>query len=265
MHQVKIGRKKISMPEGIEDLSGRLLVAFANVALLPDVAFHRQPEKAGFFRQLAFLQLGFIKYRSHFERLTDFQLVQIVQLLKWVNDPLPAKPLFSTLKIGKATCIAPAASLQNSTLLEYAIADGSFSLLSEKPELLHKLIAVLYRPEDRNRPDGRVKLSTALLDENTKAAERLPAYQKQAVLRFYIASKLAIHGLYDCWETTISDEDEPTGQGGVNWGELMLSIAESGVFGNLEQVKEANVHEVFMYLQKSKRQAEEMKRKYGKH
>lgn len=262
MHTVMIGRKKITVPEGVYELSGQLLTAFAHVALLPASAFHHQPEKAGFYRQLAFLQLGYWSHRKHFERLTDFQFVQVVQLLKWVNDPLPAEPLFPKLKIGKGWCSSPAGNMANSTLMEYAIADGCFSLLSDRPELLNKLIAVLYRPADESRADGREKLNTKALQARTKQAEALPAHQKQAVLRFYITAKRNMLDRYDCWETP--SEDKETSGGGVNWGELMISIAESGVFGNLEQVKEANVHEVFLYLQKTKRQAEELKRQYAK-
>ena len=106
-------------------------------------------------------------------------------------------------------------------------------------------------------------------DEYTKMAEKLNITQKKAIIRNYLFLRADLRKKYP---KAFNEKPNQTGEHDViehskkdilqlmDWLELQLAIADSGIFGKFDDVKKVNINYVLKYLQVQKIKQEEMEK-----
>jgi hypothetical protein len=159
--------------------------------------------------------------------------------------------------------VAPTAMGSNMSIAEFVVADEQYAeAVKGNPKALQTLAAIMYRPAETNatlaakQGDQRVKFYH--VDE----AEQRPQYPDHihaAALLFFSGVKYWVHNTYGPYIFEEPDTDDngnpiPTGNNTPNfgWWGILQMVAESQVFGTLEQVYQANLHEICIYLVRKK-------------
>ncbi len=150
----------------------------------------------------------------------------------------------------------PSRDMLNCRALEYAIADEYYNsyLIDGKIADLYRLTATLYRtakddhdPVDQRQP-LRSKAETMFFGESLTD---LPEIYHIAALHFFSACKRKIGETYaQVFEATGSESISS----GIDfgWYGVFMDVAESGIFGNLSQVQQSNIHTLLQYLLKKR-------------
>lgn len=174
-------------------------------------------------------------------------------------------------KIGKL--YGPADMMQNCTFFEYRTAHEHFRAFIDSDDIteLHKMIAVLYRPgkwfmfirkhmkhfDGDRRRSMTAKTNPELFEKRIKLIEQLPFEVKYGIFLFFLqveqhirAGKLIIEGneidmsmLYEK-----SNEDSDSDVPGIGLAGLLFSLAETKVFGNVEETDRQNLWDVLLRL-----------------
>ena len=122
---------------------------------------------------------------------------------------------------------------------------------------LDRLVATICRPEASNlnvisqqpdwKGDHREPFNSYAVDARKKVMETVDFEVKALILIWFMASVKEFMSYYDIFEEGAPDdagEDYPA-QGYIKNQHL---LAEKGIFGNLDQTKEANIYDVFLFL-----------------
>ena len=184
-------------------------------------------------------------------------------------------PKVKSRKQPKTTYVfAPKDELANLTLYEVAYTFQQYEayLQTKDEQHAHALIATMYRPSrpqtredrasdwfgDRRQPLRRYE---GKIDERAKLVAGLPLLARRVIV-FWFAS---------CREHIISQwpqvfkKAEGGGSGSNNhWGDLLLSLAETGVFGNLDNTADQHYSNAFQLLTKRDNEARELERASAK-
>jgi len=150
---------------------------------------------------------------------------------------------------------------------------------------LDKMIAVLYRPEianyesEKKKPDfngeRRIKYNPNFIDKRAKLINNLPYYIKWGIFLHYkscydfiTSGTVTINNndidLSILFKRLDSENGSVKGKG-IGMIGLLFKLAETGIWGDIEKVAEANVYDVLLMLYQQKRdydeQVRELKRK----
>ncbi len=153
----------------------------------------------------------------------------------------------------------------NTTCLEYAIADEYYKeFVAGDAEALPLLAATLWREEDKDaaaalrRGDRRVRLyDKAEIEARARLLRDMPEDLQLQALTFFGGLKQYVHRVYGKWifEEQEEDEDDDTqgaekpGRGpDFGWWGILQQVAEARVFGNVQEVYQASLHEVCVFL-----------------
>ncbi|MFD2961382.1 MULTISPECIES: hypothetical protein [Olivibacter] len=136
------------------------------------------------------------------EKLSEEQIYDLVQLTFWVFERLDLSvnkiPEFS---IKGTTYYGPADRLDNLRFGEFVMAETYFIQYfnTKDPNVLNKLIAVLYRPKGKGkeyvvgsatyRGDVRVKFNGQNVDDQAKTFELLNPVIRDAIYLFYVSAR----------------------------------------------------------------------------
>ena len=153
---------------------------------------------------------------------------------------------------------------ENMSCVEFALADEFYKEYAAKQniESLAMLTWALYREADqdadagRRRGDIRVQLYTKMQVEHRLSVLGMPPGEMmvQAAL-FFGGMKRFLHDTFGEWIfETPDDPDDDSAPAPASttpefgWWGILQAVAESGVFGNLEQTYQASLYEVCVYL-----------------
>lgn len=164
----------------------------------------------------------------------------------------------------------------NITCSEFAVCDDRYKKFVDDGDLaaLDQLTAIIWREADADivganaRGDVRVKFHT--LDEadaRIKSMGGVPGEMQTSAMLYFSGLKSWISRVYGSWIFEQPDEDEdgneiaPVASDGPNfgWWGILQGVAESGVFGTLEQVYQANLHEVCIFLVRKRQESDRIK------
>lgn len=248
MHSIEIltpdGVSRFKLPTALHELNPKQLSGFLATVFVPS-------ENDRELRERVLLAMVGNKHKKQFDALSEVQFLALLDLLKWVPAQLEkAEPIPTEFTIDGVVYQGPQPEGSSSVLVEFVFADAYFELVPDDPEKVCHLAACLYRPTLKKKgKDKRDKFDTDDLDERAAIfAEKMPIEYKVSTVYFMRAWKEHMHAQYKQLFENIVEDD---GQGSsFDWNNAMLNIAESGVFGTLEEVKYANVHEIFMFLVK---------------
>lgn len=210
------------------------------------------------------------------KRLTPDVMYDLVQSLSWMKLDEVTKPPFDRFTHGKTRYFLPKQGMVNASAIEYALADETLSKYMESRDDadLRLLIATLCRPAKRSllqvRQTGDVRIpliNRNEAEERAEAIEDLDQSTMAMVMLFFAGCRRQIHDTYADWIFKVpekkddeedQDDQHDTGETGdgpmFGWWSIYMDIAESGVFGKLRDVHQANFHEICMYLVQKKKQ-----------
>ncbi|MCA8831974.1 hypothetical protein [Hymenobacter pini] len=206
-------------------------------------------------------------------RLLAFTEVQLAQLL-WLTDFIFAgneltKQLLPSVQLlwskGPArTYFGPRDSLRNVRFAEFIFADSYFVRYTQQPtpELLNKLVAVLYRPQRRNynphsseyAGDRREDFNEHLIEHRSRHLARLPDKTKLAVFVWYAGCREQMAHLYPLVFTPQTQEEASE----KGW-DYVLREMSGGAFGTVESTGRQNLHMVLAKMQDDLEAAERIR------
>lgn len=169
---------------------------------------------------------------------------------------------------------APADELANITIYELAYTFQLYEayLSTGDEHLAMQLIGCLYRPSrpetkadresgwfgDRRQP---LRKYEAKIDERAKLADGLPMLTKRVILFWFASCR---DHIVKQWPQVFKKSDgEGTGSGN-HWGDLLLSVAETAVFGPLDNTADQHYSNVLQLLTKRDNEARAMERQLAK-
>lgn len=202
-----------------------------------------------------------------FLSLTDYEVVEIVQKIKWIQELPSEKALLPSFQHRGTTYFLPKEGFSNGNAFEYPVMDEYLNefIQGGNESTLYKIAGLLLRPQK----DGEHRVPTSSRSEVETAAayfKDLPKYALSVCLRYAIGVTHYVHKIYGDWLFHPSEEgEEDTTQKGVDfgWWGVYMDIAESGVFGKYPEVLTTSFHEICVYLVKKKQEAMEMRDKYS--
>jgi hypothetical protein len=247
MHLIEIGKFKFKLPAGLRDLKLVDWVFWLYTDFQEDLEALEKRQQFFDYWVSAFSR----KMKNAIDQLTEVQLWQVLECLAWLHELKPTA-FAPKYRFGMHTYYA--VDIEKITLIEFVMAEKVFQEINQKPEKLPELISILYRPKGEKFD----------WDKCLTRVRHFSTFDKTfqiSVLYWFLAVKRQIRNDYE-------ELFEGTEKGdGLGWAGTILSVAESHVFGNLEQTKESNFHEVLLFLVKKHREAlrlKEMQRKHGR-
>jgi hypothetical protein len=192
------------------------------------------------------------------------------------NNPYPelshTPKVKGSKKPAKSTWyFAPKNELSNITIYEMAYSFQLYEnyVLTGNMEHVHMLIGTLYRPSrpftkqeedsawfgDRRQPLHRYE---AKIEERAKLAEQLPTLAKRLIVFWFASCRDTI---IKQWPTVFKRSGGKEGGSGGGWGDLLLSLAETGVFGALDQTADQHYANALRLLTMREDQAKQAEQK----
>ncbi len=209
-----------------------------------------------------------------FRQLPPELFVQVVDKIAWMTAEPTTESLFSSFEYKGVRYHLPKAKFKNGTCLEYPIADDYYTAFTNGDnDALLLLTATLCRKakdkvNDVERTgDIRVEmLSRSEAEANAVRLAGLPIEIQIGVMLYFGGVKQYIYDTYSGWIFQKPDPDadpaESEGDGVMfGWWGTYMDVAESGIFGNLQQVYQSNFHTLLMYLTKKKKEADDAERR----
>jgi hypothetical protein len=192
--------------------------------------------------------------------LTDFLLAETVGL---TTQLLPSVQL----RWYHRRLWGPADSLRNVSFLEFVFADSYFMAYanSQDEQWLHKLLAVLYRPQRfPYRPnsttyggDRRQDFNENLVEARAQQLAQLPMAEQRAILTWYRGCRQALEQKYPLVFTPEHEQQAVDNSGG--WAHVLREMSGQA-FGTLEQTGRENLHTVLAKMEDDTRRAQELQR-----
>lgn len=173
----------------------------------------------------------------------------------------------------------PADALTNATFLEYMHAQTHFCEYSKtkNEEHLNKMIATLYRPSrsflckwlPNYNGEKRVKYNEYQVEKRAAKIARLPIEVRYGIYLFFKGveeflqsgefevngNKIKLSVLYKKTE----DSDEP----GLGWTGILFTMAETNVFGSVEETAQQNLYDVMLRIYQVVTDQNKILEKYG--
>ena len=265
MIRVSIDGTVFSLPSSLPELE------FANTSDVLAILFSEASDLEKRVRLV--MTLTPKKLRRKLRKLSDTQLYLLAERMDWLTKPLGTAPPFGYIETKAGRYAPPAPRLDSTVLAEYIYADLLFRHVQKSEEAARKLAACLWRPEDPGKQfgDRRIKFDTDRIEHDAAIlGAELSPYHLVAIVAYFTACKRAIVKHYtDVFPAQPKENDEesftlePESNPAESYIDLMMMLADVGAFGTLEEVKFANVHEVFMYLSRLIRLNEEKKAAYA--
>ena len=188
-------------------------------------------------------------------------LHQLVLHLSWLFTEPMDKPPFAEINVGYTPWLLPEAGFVSMTYGEltdvYIHLTGFIDQQPAGNERLDYLVATACRPRRhrgyRQEPDWngdpREPYNEFVVRDRVKLVAGLDFATKLAVLLYVASTIKTILSRYALFEETAPTDTGPApaylGQGFIKNQHL---LAEKGIFGNLKQTQQANLHEVLLFL-----------------
>ena len=243
-----------------------LVISFADVKFGFRYAFMGKGAKEKVHHGL--LQLTPLTKSVFKEKQTESGEVYLVPSISFTDNKIPRY----------RGLVGPADALTNCTFYEYKQAYAAWMQYQEtqEHEFLNEMIAVLYRPAvsfsffrkrhakfsgDIRKP-LTVTTNPLFLQKRIKEVAKWPAHIKfgiwlwfTACMEYLRSGKPVIDGIEI--DLSILYKGEGGGSAGIGITGLLYSLAETGVFGNIEETGNTNIYDVFARLYQVKLQMDE--------
>lgn len=195
-------------------------------------------------------------------RVTSYQYADLLPITDFLKDPINIdKQHIPSFRIWWRKYYGPTPGLRQSTFGEFINADTYFINISKKkdPDLIFKLIAVLYRPKQRLiwfkklrqtwNGDIRADFNESMVESTAKHFKRhLSPEMAEAILFFYWGFRnvhvLKFENIFD--EPQNENHAIRVGNS-YGWAGTLLELS-GDKFGNIEETRNANWFSVFVEM-----------------
>lgn len=260
MHTLKIQSRTYQLPSAWEEMTKRQITA-----VMPLLGYVPATET-----RMVALWLMLPKARRQLRRLEGSVLLEIAGRLDWIweqreveamEDPAPMIPHFWYK--GQRWHL-PRPGLADVTIEEYAFMRLAADEIAAQPgdaAPLTNLVATIARPLRSRRQrkseafDGypRRRFNPELIPHRTQYFAQVPAVVALACLDYVQRCDQMLRQRYEAmFEGPASSGPD------FGWKGLMLTLAESGIFGPESSVKQENIHNVCLHVLRKELQRREM-------
>lgn len=241
-----------SVPEKWADLSPRRKRQWWQWALLfpPDEATTRMAAQCApwYLRRL----------------LPPDEIAQISTALAWASPVVDNELVFPYTRLRCSLFASAKEKGENMSCLEFAVCDDLYNTYIEKqhPEKANLLSHIVYRPVDNDKQAGISRGDTRVPFRGQSEAQYqlayygpLPDHIVGHAMVYFSGVKRFVHDTYGSWifQPAASAQDDGPNYG---WWGIFQAVAESGVFGTIEQVYQASIHEVCVFLVRKRYEAQ---------
>lgn len=191
-------------------------------------------------------------------------MAAIQSQLEWMRPAINCESLPFPSFVHRGTeYYFPKPKFENGSCLDFVLADGYYHKYSNTLDETHllRLVATLCRPasaqKESARLSGDIRMPIRTKEEVEAIAQQLerldPVYRSVALL-YWIGVKEYINRTYWMLFTGPNTEQpegaEPPATNGpkFGWWSKFMEVAESGLFGNYDQVLQKRLHLICMYL-----------------
>lgn len=203
-------------------------------------------------------------------QLSHLENGAIVGHLGWVMPVQDVEVIpLETFEHNDVRYVFPKPKGPNVSCIEFALCDDYYKqFIAGDAEALLRVSACLWREEEDDRRemlkrgDDRVLLhSQAEVEARVERLTGAPQEIHIQALMWWIGMKMLVNKMYGKWlfeedeDEDIEDVDEPAyakasaGKGpNFGWWGIFLDVAETGVFGPLEKVYQAAIHDICIFL-----------------
>lgn len=239
--------------------------------LMPLVALPPSPKAS--FRALKVFMNGSSKY---LRKMRPGQVASLTFCVSWLWEEDMTEAVIPWFEQDGQRYLLPDAMLENITCLEWLLAEEYYKELLESPneKSMQNLMGTLCREPDRDKAAGMARDDMRVVLYSRKEAEQrgqrlvdVDERVKLFVMAFFSGCKKWVHTTYKSWLFKGPEEGEENEQptsiiDQLGWYGIFQNVAESGVFGNMENVLvRTKFKDVCLFLITKKEQYEEMKRK----
>ena len=263
MHEVKLGAFAFGLPACRDDLT-------VNQGKI--IALERLRLETTRARMRVLARLVPRKAQKLLKQVDGVAMAELGDLMKWIWNEKEVegldsiKPLVRGFRYRRQYYAFPQEDFADVTIEEWAYVSHEMQMLRNDPEnsaeYLLNLVATISRPL-RSKKERKAKLfdgyqreyfNPERVEQSVQRFKNIPAWVYAVAQDFCLRiSQMIVLRYHDVFEGESSGTD-----GGFGWPGMMMSVAEGGVFGNYDQVKQKNMHDILLYA--SKRAKEEKKR-----
>lgn len=183
-------------------------------------------------------------------------LWEVYNQLEWLRTQPTLTAIVPDFKYKLTRYYFPDPKFDNEAAIVYVIADEFYKEYVETndPALLIKLLATLAR--EKNSEGRRVPIiDRKEVEQRALTLKKIdPVYPWMAFL-YFTACKEFIHNFYGPYIFARPEENEGESGGDVvdfGWFGVFFKLAETNVFGKLDQVFQEDMHSICQYLMKNK-------------
>lgn len=246
MHEIRIGKIKRYLPSGWHEMppGGSLYYTVETLITEPDLTKAR----------LKILKKLLKIPNSAFLNLDACCVVEMTELLKWMDIRSNTKIIFREFNTEGKTYYLPADDFEQGTAFQYALACDYYKKYVEKHDAkdLHYLCSTLL---SENAP----LCDKEKIEQRADTFSHLRDVEKMTILAYFGAIQEMIADKFGHWLFRSEEGDAPTGISFGWWG-VYMDVAESGVFGDIKGVYQTRFYDIVVFLIQKKEQYDAMKK-----
>lgn len=180
---------------------------------------------------------------------------KLLPRLSWCFDAPITFPVIRSIRVGEQLLAMPYEKLKYVTLSDFVLCEAYYQRAlsgQEGDDVLRFVASVLrtYAPIHQQAGEVRVKNSEALVESNYQKMKQLTPNEVMYVLTFWTDCRLHLKEKYpEAFDSDAKEEATTT-----NWQDVFTDLAETGVFGSLQDVESMSVHTFYAWLAKKRRQ-----------
>jgi len=194
-------------------------------------------------------------------KLPSHEIATIVHSVDWsFLKKYPLDPIYDKIKVGFFTYYCSQGSFRLSSAKEFYYINKYYEEhIKGNQESLYLLAAVLYRKKNnksQNEDNREEILTESQLNKQSQKFKRLPTPFFIALIMYVQAG---MEHFEDIYKKKMRLGGGPPQKINLGWEATFMQVAETGVFGNLENVYKTNIHKIMLFLVSKKLEADDIK------
>ncbi|MVM37242.1 hypothetical protein GO730_05705 [Spirosoma sp. HMF3257] len=189
-------------------------------------------------------------------------LHELIHQVRWMSQELTTELPFEAIQYKNWSLLLPEQDFLTMSFGELSDAYIHFLVWIKQivpgDAHLDLLVATLCRPERSGayslepgwNGDKREPYNEFTAKEMAKKLAGMELSQKQMVLLYFTGNMQKVLARYELFDGEAGEPEEYPGQG---WIKNQHILAEKGIFGTMQQAKEANLHDVLLFLEENKK------------
>lgn len=267
MNSISLNGYKVTIPSSAEELTPK------QVKLIAPLLVHKDSVdlRIHIIFKLIKQQLPWWRHKMLREgKIDGVGLVELAKLLDWLPERYNIQatsnvdPLVASFKYKGREYLLPEYNFNDVTVEEFNFINLYLETLVSNPARVFELAAAICRParskaEQKSMDwDGyrRIPFNPETIYKRQARFKKLPLWIQAVVSDYCIRSRMMLHERYK-----VMFDGPKSANPGFGWKGIILSVAETGVFGPEQRVKHVNLHDVCIFACKKRKEQKEFERR----